>query len=297
MNGAGFWIALVCRIVSNPLSNVFQKALAAGGVTPLQVIFRTHLLLSAICFPWYFVGSRAVGDGYWPNLVVAAALAVACNALLVAAVRDDDLSILGPINSFKPVVSLLPAMWLLGERPGAWGLTGIALVVVGSYGLVGGSDAQRTAGSRPRLLARRGVRLRIAALVLSAVEAVFLKRALEASDAATTFIGWSILGMLFAGVALLFIQNRRETPAESWSASKPHAALLPALAVSTGVMQYSTLVTFAAAPVASALALFQLSSILSVLLGYHLFREPHVVRRLLASTVMALGAVLLVLDR
>jgi hypothetical protein len=221
---------------------------------------------------------------------------VACNALLVAAVREDDLSLLGPINSFKPVVSLLPAVWLLGESPGALGLAGIALIVVGSYALVGRRRTATNVTSTP-LYARRGVRLRLAALVLSAVEAVFLKRALAASDPATTFVGWSILGLLFAGIALPFFLRRSSEPLPPREPLRSRIALLAALAVSTGVMQFSTLATFAAAPVASALALFQLSSILSVLLGHRLFREPHVVRRLAASTVMALGAALLVFDR
>jgi drug/metabolite transporter (DMT)-like permease len=254
------------------------------------------LLLSAVCLPGVGFFSPIAAAPFWTNLVIAAGLAVACNTLLVAAVRDDDLSILGPINSFKPLVSLGPSLWLLGERPGALGLTGIGLIVVGSYALVGGVGGTEPGGHWIGLFRRRGVQLRVAALVLSGIEAVFLKRALLAADPATTFIWWSILGLAFAGIALPFIPHR-ETERDPTMSARPRTTLMFGLALTTGIMQYSTLVTFATAPVASALALFQLSSILSVLLGHRLFHEPHVVRRLIASTVMAFGAALLVLDR
>ena len=62
----------------------------------------------------------------------ATVLAVAGNALIVEAMRLSDLSVLGPINSYKSVVSLVPAFALLGELPGVWGATGILAILAGS---------------------------------------------------------------------------------------------------------------------------------------------------------------------
>jgi hypothetical protein len=47
-----------------------------------------------------------------------------------------------------------------------------------------------------RLLGERGVQYRIAALVLSAIEAVYLKRALLASSTLPTFAIWSLFGLI-----------------------------------------------------------------------------------------------------
>ena len=62
------------------------------------------------------------------------------------------------------------------------------------------------------------------------------------------------------------------------------------LAVTTGLMQVSTLFAFGKLQVGYSLALFQMSSILSVFLGYTFFQETNIVRRLCGSLIMVLGA-------
>ena len=61
-------------------------------------------------------------------------------------------------------------------------------------------------------------------------------------------------------------------------------------------MQYSTNIVFAQINVAYALALFQLSTILSVFLGTKLFNEKHLIKKLLCSTLMILGAIIIILN-
>src|SRR6185503_8780807 len=121
------WLAVAARIISNPLANVFQKLLTNRGVNPIFVIFASHGLLSVVCLPFLFVAWRAASAGFWFNIGLSAVLAVAGNVLLVEALKRSDLSVLGPINAYKSVVSLLPGIILLHEIPGPWALAGIAL--------------------------------------------------------------------------------------------------------------------------------------------------------------------------
>lgn len=287
---------MAVRVAANPLSNAIQKWLVLRGAKATVVILTTHLLLTLTVLPILFVEPLPSGNQFWSNIATAVVLAVACNTLIVQAMKFDDLSILGPINAFKPVVSLVPAWLLIGEVPGLLASAGIALVVAGSFAL---SDRGLTDSRIPgigRLFARRGVQLRVAALVLSGIEAVFLKQALIASTPTITFAWWSILGAP-AAAAVVFLASRLAGEAPNLTLIRSHGRQFILLAVTTGLMQFSTLVTFTAAPVASALALFQLSAILSVLLGHRLFAEPHLARRLVGSAIMSLGAVLIVLDR
>jgi drug/metabolite transporter (DMT)-like permease len=60
-------------------------------------------------------------------------------------------------------------------------------------------------------------------------------------------------------------------------------------------MQLTTLLTFGRLQVGYSLALFQLSALLSVLLGQRYFKERNIPRRLLGSLVMLAGAVLIAL--
>ena len=66
------------------------------------------------------------------------------------------------------------------------------------------------------------------------------------------------------------------------------------LAVTTGLIQATTLVTFGALQVGYSLALFQLSTLVTVYLGHRYFAEGNIRRRLLGSLIMVTGAVLIV---
>ena len=62
-------------------------------------------------------------------------------------------------------------------------------------------------------------------------------------------------------------------------------------------MQFTTTVALGGLQVGYTLALFQTSTLLSVLLGYTFFRERHFLRRLAAAAIMVAGAVLIVLGK
>ncbi len=69
------------------------------------------------------------------------------------------------------------------------------------------------------------------------------------------------------------------------------------LGVTTGLMQFSTIIVFSGFQVAAALALFQTSTLVSVVLGWHVFGEKNVAQRLLGATLMVIGATLIVATR
>lgn len=292
------WLSIVVRIVANPLSNVLQKLAARDGASPTFIIAATHGLLTIAVVPLLGQSPWPRESAFWTNMALCAVLAAASNALLVQAMRLADLSVLGPINAYKAVVSLLPGIVLLGEVPTAAALAGIVLIVVGSYCLSDPPTEREAAIGRDtrRWGFSRGVRYRVAALVLSATEAVFLKRALVHASPTVAFTWWAVLGLAAAMLIGLLPQVRT-----AWRDELRHAVRVPrlylALAATTGLMQYCTLVAFAEVQVAAALALFQTSAIVSVLLGHRIFREPHVVRRLLGSLVMVAGAVVIVVSR
>jgi drug/metabolite transporter (DMT)-like permease len=286
------WLSVLIRIVANPLSNVFQKLLSHRGASPLFILFWVYAVLSGVSVPLFIARGTALSFEFGWAITLSSILAVTGNALLIAALRRSDLSILGPINAFKPVVSLVPGMIFLNEMPSPVGMAGILVVVVGSL-LLSDPDSRGASGG---LLGDRGVQLRLAALVLSALEAVFLKRALLAADVPATFGGWSILGfgLTLFGVLAGAGGSRAGRDGRVVKAAWPTAF---ALALSTGAMQASTLLAFQGLKVGYALALFQISPILSVLLGHRVFGEPHLLRRLLGSGVMAAGAALIVAGR
>jgi drug/metabolite transporter (DMT)-like permease len=215
--------------------------------------------------------------------------------LIVHALTISDLSFLGAVNAYKSVVSILPGLVLLHELPTTEALAGIALIVGGSYFIVDTESGTPKTGVLVRFFSDRGVRCRLAALVLSAVEAVFLKRALNASSPLMTFAVWATAGFVLSLISAFLVAR-----AELGGQGRTVRANWPSyfsLAITTGLMQFSTLVILAGFHVAAALALFQTSTLLTVLFGWRIFREKHFAKRLLGCLVMMIGAVLIILSR
>jgi drug/metabolite transporter (DMT)-like permease len=287
----GLFVA--ARIIANPVSNVFQKRLTQREANPIFIIGATHALLTLAVLPLLFDPAHWVlGAEFWANMGLCALLAVAGNVLLVHALKWTDLSILGPINSYKAVISLGLGVFLIGEIPTAMGLVGVLLILAGSYLVVDRQPNQPRRNAFVQFFRERGVQLRFAALAFSATEAVFLKKALLLSSPLTTFVWWSILGLPLAGIAMRLL-HRRGTGTEI-RLFQQHWRSYLWLALTTGIMQLTTLLTFGQWQVGYSLALFQLSTLISVFLGYYYFQEGNIRRRLVGSLVMVAGAALIV---
>lgn len=286
-------LIVLARVVANPVSNAFQKRLTQRGANPVFVIAVTHALLTLVALPVLVaVGWGDLGPGFWPNMAISAVLAVVGNVLLVQALRRTDLSVLGPVNAYKAVLSLGLAAVLLGEIPTAAGAAGVFLILAGSYFVIDPAPDRLRGSAFVHFFRDRGVQLRLAALVLSATEAVFLKRAILSATPLVTFLYWSVLALPVAAAALLLVPGVR-TRRQALRFRRNWRTYLW-LALTIGLTQAATLFAFGALQVGYALALFQLSTLVSVFLGYRYFAERNVRRRLVGSVVMVAGAALVV---
>lgn len=284
---------IAIRILANPVANVVQKQLTQRAAQPIFIIAMVHLSLGLLCLPyWFLTDYRDLPTALWGNMLTCAGLAVGGNVLLVYALKNSDLSVLGPINAYKSVVSLGLGTFMIGEWPSTPGVVGVLLIVAGSYFVIDRQGNQPIGNAFVRFFSERGIQLRFAALVLSATEAIFLKRAILLSSPITVFVLWSVLGFPIAVVAA-FLLIPREFPAQL-NVLRQVPRSYGSLVVATGLMQLATVLTFRDFQVGYALALFQLSTIVSVFLGRRFFSEQNVRARLVGSLIMALGAALIV---
>jgi drug/metabolite transporter (DMT)-like permease len=284
---------ILIRILANPVANVFQKQLTRRSAHPIFIITVVHAVLTVLCLPYGVIGELHFPAGVWTNMLAAALLAVTGNVLIVYALSEADMSVLGPINAYKSVVGLILGIFLVGERPTLPGLTGVLLIVAGSYFVIDRKVNQPLGSAFARFFSERGIQLRFAALFLSATEAIFLKRAVVLSSPDAVFVLWSVLGLAMA-MTWTLISLRREL-ANQFVGLRAARGTFMSLAVATGMMQVATVLTFRDLQVGYSLALFQLSAIVSVLLGRRYFAEGNIGERLVGSIVMAVGAALIVL--
>tara|TARA_R110002020_G_scaffold358857_3_gene571523 strand:+ start:8757 stop:9644 length:888 start_codon:yes stop_codon:yes gene_type:complete len=283
-------LAVFLRVVSNPVGNVFQKQITQEGSHPLWVNFLTYLLLSCICLlAFSYVKVGKLGYDFWFYSLLGGIFGALGNGLLVKALQEGNLSILGPINSYKSIVGLIFGFVLLGEIPNIWGIIGIAIIIFGSYLVLDTTEERFT----PALLKNKEIQYRIGAMVLTAIEAVFVKKVILASSPAIAFISWCIFGAIFSYFLVFLFRVDQKNQISNLTLNT--ISKLTFLVVCIGTMQLSTNLVFEKIDVGYALSLFQLSILVSVLLGYRVFQEKDIKKKVIGSAIMIAGSVMIIL--
>ncbi len=284
-------IAVALRILSNPMGNVFQKQLTSRGSNPLVVNFITYLLLALACTPFLFsVEWPVLPITFWKYSVLAGIAGALGNGFLVKALHKGELSVLGPINSYKSVIGIIGGIILLSEIPGLVGIIGIALIIFGSYFVLDTTSEKFSFA----LFKRSDIRYRVLAMILTAVEAVFLKKIILSSSASIAFFSWCFFGALFS-LILLFVYRLDLKKELFGNLSSDNIFKYPLLIICVGTMQFSTNYVFDHMQVGYALSLFQLSAIISIFFGYKFFKEKDILKKTAGSLIMIIGSILVIL--
>lgn len=270
------FIAIFIRVAANSLSNVFQKKLAFEGENPVIVNFINYLLLSLLSVPLlFFVDYSAVNLKFLLYALAGGLTGAVCNCFMVMALEKGELSVLGPINSYKAVIGLIFGMLILHEMPNMYGIFGIALIISGSYFIL----------ESPKALMKKDIQYRIYALIFSAIEAVFIKKVIILSSITASFITSSFLGAIFSFIIMnIFSSSKLKLPV------KRHLIMYVLTALCFGLMTFTTAYVFKYMNVGYALSLFQLSIIINVILGYKLFNEKNLLKKLFGSLIILIGS-------
>lgn len=265
---------IFARIFSNSFLNVFQKILTEKGEYSSVINFYTYLGLSIVGI--IFCPHPVFSINLLTNILIMGILGALGNYFIIKALSAGDLSELAPINSYKPVVALIFGFFVLREIPDINSLIGIVLIIIGTFVLF-----------NSKITHSRAVIYRFLALIFSGTEAIFIKKVILISDISSAFLYWAVAGLIFS----FFIALKH--PLKLAKSSIKYQFLL---IISVAIMQYSTNYVFSLMNVAYALALFQLSTVVSVFLGVNLFKEKELIRKLIASFIMISGAVLIILN-
>lgn len=267
---------ILTRIISNSYLNVFQKVLTNKGQKSSIVNFYTYLGLSIIGI--LFFNKMVFTSEILYNVLIMGFLGTIGNYFIIKALSLGDLSSIAPINSYKPLVAMFVGIIYLNEVPTFQALFGLALIICGTYFVFKSNNGSA--------ISKRAIVYRVFALIFSGTEAIFIKKIILLSGVTNTFFLWCFSGFIFSSLFLIFAKHKLEIKS---------IKVQILLVLSVGIMQYSTNYVFAHMNVAYALALFQLSTILSVFLGVNIFQEKHFKNKIIGSSIMALGAILIIL--
>ena len=283
-------IAILTRISTNPLANIFQKKLASRGQQPLVINFLTYLGLGVVAFFWVnSIVWQKISLDFWVAALVGGFFGALGNSFLIKALQHGELSVLGPINSYKSLIAVIFGIFLLGETPNHWGIIGIVLIIFGSYWVL---DTMPERFSF-QLLKRPEIQFRIWAMILTAIEAVWIKKLILLASVEVAWVSWCWFGALFSFILLKF--NRIHIKTEIRKINRFELKSYLFLIICIGLMQFTTTYVFRYIPVGYALALFQSSIILSIFFGQKVFGERDIPKKLIGSLIMIVGSLLLIL--
>lgn len=269
-------IAILFRIFSNSFSNVFQKKLTKSGEAATCINCINYILMSLISIPLLLlVNFSLITPEFWLYAIAGGITGAIGNCFMVLALKQGELSVLGPINSYKAIVGMIFGIFLLPEYPNIYGLLGIGLIIIGSYFIL----------ESPKALLRKDIQYRIYALIFTAIEAVFIKKVIILSSIASSFIISSFLGAIFSYLIMRILENEKlHIP------TKKNSIMYISTTLCFAIMTFTTAYVFKYMNVGYALSLFQLSIILNVILGYKLFNEKKLIKKLLGSLIILIGS-------
>ena len=276
-------IAVILRIFSNPVANMFQKKLSSSA---LFTNFYSYLFMSAACLPFVIkVDWSSFSSDFWIYVFIAGFLCSAGTACSIKAIQIGELSVLGPINSYKSVIGLIIAFLFLNEIPSIFGVIGMLLIIYGSRFIF---DAAKE-GFSLSVLKRKDIRLRFASIIMTGIEAVILKKIILLSSVQISFYMWCFMGCLYS---LIFILVSKHKFVPILKKQIPHYVII---CFGLATMQLSTNYVFERMNVGYALAFFQLSAIVTLIFGVKFFSEKNFGRKLLGSVIMIIGSILIIL--
>ena len=223
----------------------------------------------------------------WALVLLSGVLETAYLLTLTAAYEVGDLSLVYPIaRGSAPLVVTPLAMLVLGERPSASGLLGIALIVAGIF-------AAHAGGLRSRAAA--GARSAIGLAALTGVMIAGYSLVNKVGVRTTPVLLWAFLVLSVDAVLLMIVLRVRGGLA--W----PRAGAPRWRAAAIGVLMLAAylaiLTALSLAPVSYVVAGREVSIVVTALAGALILRERHSRRRVAGAVVIFAGLVVLALSR
>lgn len=272
-------LAVLGRIFSNSVANLYQKK-ATEKISPIKTNLLSYAIMSILCLiPACFVNWSQYPNEFWINVIIAGMLCTIGTIALIEALKIGELSVLAPINSYKSIIGLIGAFIILKEIPSAKDMLCIFGIVLGSYFVL---DTNNEHFSIKTFL-RKDIRLRIFALLCSGIEASFLKKIILMSSYKISLILWCFSGFICS--LIIYMLNREKELQTKTELQTPFI-----IGIMLITMQLTTNYVFTKMEVGTALALFQLSSLVSLYFGYKIYKEKEIIKKLAGTIIMITSA-------
>jgi drug/metabolite transporter (DMT)-like permease len=282
------WIVLsFLTALCESLKDVFSKK---GLANVDEYVIAWSLQFFALPFlltMLFFVKIPALGNQFWPALLLGGGLNVVTTILYMKAIKQSALSLTVPMVAFTPLFILMTSPLMVGEFPNWGGVLGVLFIVAGSYVLNLGERQRGYLAPFRALVQERGPRLMLITAFLWSITANFDKIGVQNSSP----IFWSIAISMFSALVLFPIILHKSTRAVKQIPTRLQVlAPIGFFGALTAIFQMTAI---SLTLVAYVIAIKRTSAVMSVLWGHFIFKEKGLRERLLGAGIMLLGVALI----
>jgi drug/metabolite transporter (DMT)-like permease len=283
-----FFLALGGAL-SNAIFNVTIKKIMKD-IDPFILLTWTYLFGGFVLS--LFVIAHGVPDidaSFVPTLFLIMIMGIVSLSLYFFSVRMTDISLCIPMLSFTPVFLILTSSLILHESPSMTGIVGICCIAAGAY-LISYSPEEGIFQPFRNIITQKGVAFMLVVALMFAVEVNFDKMLVMESDpyfsAAISFLAF--------GLSFLVISVIRTRSIHLIRTQDFFPFLFSGTILATEALTINFAYTLAIVPFV--ISVKRMSILLTVIMGGILLKEQGQAQRLLASSVMVLGAVIIAIS-
>ena len=224
---------------------------------------------------------------FWLALLVSGSINVVAWILYVKAINLADLSLTVPLITFTPLFLLITSPIIVQEVPTLTDALGILMIVIGSYILNLKTRSQGYLAPFKALLSQKGPKLMLCVAGIWSISANVDKIGVQNSSPTV----WAIALFSFVSLGMLPIalaksrQNFRQIP-------KHFLALVPIGIFNSAAILFQ-MRAIDMALVAQVIAVKRTSALITVFLGYLIFKEVGIRERASGAAIMIFGVVLI----
>jgi drug/metabolite transporter (DMT)-like permease len=265
-----------------------KKAMERGALGP-RILLARYMLSVPVLLPFLAAGIPELDRAFWLLHPVWIPLETLAIYLYIHAIRISPLSLTLPFLSLTPVFLIFTGWIVLGEAVGPLGVSGIILVVSGSYIIHIREAGGDLLGPVKAILRERGTRLILIVAFLYSLTSLLGKLLIQHSSPTYFAVHYAVVMSIVMSPAGL-----GKPAAEASHGSKRHVAL--------SAFFYSMMILFhmlalsACHVVAYMIAMKRFSGTFGVVYGRIFFGEKGFGHRLAGGGIMALGGLLIVWD-
>lgn len=296
-----FLYAILAAFFQSTTDAVCKKAVLR--INEYFIAWVVRFLPLFFLIPYLFIkGIPQIKEHFYIALLVNGSLNVIANVLYIKAIKQSDLSITVPIISFTPLFLLFTSPLIMHEFPGLSGLTGVVLIVIGSYILnlkdrhtkrcqapisFNGVPGTVLASLMPLMLLfkKGGPRLMLCVAFIWSITSNFDKLGVQNSSP----LFWGISSYFFQSTVLFFILLLKKEKILLQMRKKFSIFLSIGLAAALGIFFHMLAIQLTL--VVNVIAIKRTSALMSVFYGIFLFKEAGLKERVIGTIIMLLGVI------